>query len=256
MPDLTTPDRPHLFLLPFLAATGRQWAGVMARLEDRFRCVPIDLPGFGDAAGQAGYGVAEMADAVAGIVRRHAPRRWLIAGHSMGGKVAAVVARRAEDGEGGLSGLAGLVLVAASPPCPEPMDEGERARMRSWFAGDAEARLRQARDYVAANAGGPLDPAVLEGAAADVARMDRAAWVAWLDGGSREDWSERIGVLRTPALVIAGETDPALGPEAQRRHVVPHLAAHRLEVLPGAGHLLPLERPAELARLVADHAGP
>ena len=28
MPDLTAPDRPHLFLLPFLAATGRQWAGV------------------------------------------------------------------------------------------------------------------------------------------------------------------------------------------------------------------------------------
>ncbi len=255
MPDLATPDRPHLFLLPFLAATGRQWAGVAARLEDRFRCVPIDLPGFGDAAGQSGYGVAEMADAVAGVVRRHAPRRWFIAGHSVGGKVAAVVARRAEDGAGDPSGLAGLVLAAASPPCPEPMDEGERARMGGWFAGDAEGRLRQARDYVAANVASPLDPAVLEEAAADVARMDRAAWVAWLDGGSREDWSGRVGLLRTPALVLAGEKDPALGPDAQRRHVVPHLAAHRLEVLSGAGHLLPLERPAEVARLIADHAG-
>ncbi len=255
MTDPALSDPPHLFLLPFLAATGRQWAGVVARLEDRFHCVPIDLPGFGDSAGQPGYGVAEMADAVAGVIRGHAPRRWFIAGHSMGGKVAAVVARRAEDGADGLSGLAGLVLAAASPPCPEPMDEGERARMMGWFAGDARARLRQARDYVAANAAGPLDPAVLEEAAADVARMDRAALVAWLEGGSREDWSDRVGELRTPALVLAGEKDPALGPAAQRRHLVPHLASHRLEVLAGAGHLLPLERPAEVARLIAGHAG-
>ncbi len=85
--------------------------------------------------------------------------------------------------------------------------------------------------------------------------MDRDAWVAWLDRGSREDWAGRVGVLRTPALILAGSKDAALGPDAQRRHMAPHFAHHRIEVLEGAGHLLPLERPAEVARLIAEHLG-
>ncbi len=245
-------DRPTLFLLPFLAATGHQWAGVVSRL-DGIRCVTIDLPGFGDAADQPGYTVSEMADAVAAVVRAHAPTRWALAGHSMGAKVAAAVAARAEGGAEGLAGLEHIVLVAGSPPCPEPMDEAGRADMLGWFSGDAASRLAEARRYVAGNAVVPLDPAVLDQAAADVARMNRDAWVAWLDRGSREDWAERIGILRTPALILAGAADPALGPEAQRRHMAPHFARPRLTVIDGAGHLLPLERPAEVARLVAEH---
>ncbi|RYC32459.1 alpha/beta fold hydrolase [Lichenibacterium minor] len=252
---MTEADHPTLFMLPFLAATGHQWAGVASRLTGSARCVTIDLPGFGDSHAQKGFSVAEMAEAVAAVVREHAPRRWALAGHSMGGKVSCAVARMAEDGAPGLGGLERVVLVAGSPPCPEPMDEGGRADMLGWFGGDAEARRATARRYVAGNAAAPLDAEVLEQAAGDVARMDRDAWVAWLDRGSREDWAERIGVLRTPALILAGSEDAALGPDAQARHMAPHFADHRLEVLAGAGHLLPLERPAEVARLIAEHIG-
>ncbi|WP_237479600.1 alpha/beta fold hydrolase [Lichenibacterium dinghuense] len=252
---MTADDLPTLFLLPFLAATGHQWAGVASRLAGRARCVTVDLPGFGDAHAAPGYTVAEMADFVAGVVRAHAPARWAIAGHSMGGKVSCALARMAEDGAPGLGGLERIVLVAGSPPCPEPMDEAVRADMLGWFGGDAAARRAEARDYVAGNAAAPLDAAVLDQAAGDVARMDPDAWRAWLGRGSREDWAERIGMLRTPALILAGSEDEALGPEAQRRHMAPHFADHRLEVLEGAGHLLPLERPAEVARLVGEHLG-
>ena len=250
---MTDTALPTLVLLPFLGATGHQWAGVAARLGGVARCVTVDLPGFGDARAAGDFTVAAMVEAVAAVVARHAPRRWAVAGHSMGGKVALALARRAEDGDGALAGLERLVLVAASPPCPEPMEETARAALLGRFAGDPAGWVGEARDYVAGNVAGPLDPAVLDRAARDVARMDRDAWTAWLERGSREDWTGRIGRLATPALVLAGERDPALGPDAQRRLVLPHLAAHRLAVLAGAGHLLPLERPDEVARLIAGH---
>ena len=250
---MTDTAPPTLVLLPFLAATGHQWAGVASRLGDIARCVTVDLPGFGDARMATDHTVAAMVDAVAAVVAAHAPRRWAVAGHSMGGKVALALARRAEDGDAALAGLERLVLVAASPPCPEPMDETARAALLGRFAGDPAGWADEARGYVAGNAAGPLDPAVLDRAALDVARMNRDAWTAWLERGSREDWAGRVGTLRTPALVLAGERDPALGPDAQRRLVLPHVAAHRLAVLEGAGHLLPLERPGEVARLIAGH---
>jgi pimeloyl-ACP methyl ester carboxylesterase len=63
----------------------------------------------------------------------------------------------------------------------------------------------------------------------------------------------RIGVLRMPALILAGAADSALGEAAQRRLTAPHYASHRLVTLKGAAHLLPMEQPDEVAALIADH---
>ena len=246
-----------VFLLSFLGGSGRSWAGVAARLPAGVRAVPVDLPGFGDAAAVPGYTVAAMADHVAARVRGVAPGRWFVAGHSMGAKVALALARRAEDGEAGLGGLAGLVLLAGSPPVPEPMDDARRQNMLGWFAGnEAQSRTEAAR-YIDANTGRALPAAVRAGLVDDVLRMERGAWVAWLGGGSREDWSGRVGVLRTPALILAGAEDADLGPDAQRRHAVPHFVRAQVAVLPGVRHLLPSEAPNEVAACIAGFvAGP
>ena len=247
--------KPTVFLLHFLGGSAREWSEVTALLAGRFRCVAIDLPGFGDAAGRLGYGVAAMADAVSEAVRAAKPQRWVLVGHSMGAKVATVVARRAEDGAEGLAGLSHLVLLAGSPPAPEPMDETRRKTMKSWFSADGDASRTQAQSFIDANVGQPLPPALNAQAVDDVLRTRRAAWLAWLEGGSLEDWVDRVGVLRTPAAIVAGEKDADLGSAAQARLMARHFGSPRLSILTGAGHLLPLERPAEVARLILDHAG-
>ena len=253
--DHPVSDRPTLFCLHFLGGSAATWAAVARHLAGSFQCVTIDLPGFGDAASTPGYTVAAMADRLAELVRAQAPQRWALAGHSMGAKVAAVLARRAEDGEPGLEGLSQLVLLAGSPPGPEPMEEEQRQAMLGWFAGDAAEHHAQAQGYIDQNIGAALDPAANTQAVDDVLRLDRAAWLAWLEHGSREDWSARVGVLQTPALIVAGADDAALGPDAQRERMAPHFAHARLVSLPDTGHLLPLERPEQVACLIAEHAG-
>ncbi|TXN21273.1 alpha/beta fold hydrolase [Methylobacterium sp. WL9] len=240
-----------LFCLHFLGGSAREWAGVADRLGPATRCIPIDLPGFGDAAEVAGYTVSEMADHVAARIRTVAPIRFALAGHSMGAKVALALARRAEDGEAGLEGLTGLVLIAGSPSGPEPMSDDKRAEMLAWFRDGAEASRRQAEGFVAQNVGTGLTPDPHTLAVDDVLRLNRAAWCAWLGSGSREDWRMRIGVLATPALLLTGSEDADLGAEAQAKHTVPHLAHVTQVVLDGAGHLLPLERPDDVAEHIA-----
>ena len=241
-------------LLHFLGGSAREWDEVLARAGTGLRAVAIDLPGFGDASAVPGYGVADMADHVAHRVERLAPDGWVAVGHSMGAKVAAVLARRAEDGEPGLRGLRHLVTIAGSPPGPEPIGDEKRAAMRSWFHGDATASAAEASAYIDHNVGSPLPAEVKRGAVVDVLRMNRAAWTAWLDGGSREDWAARIGVLRTPATVVAGEQDAGLGLDAQQRLMLPHVPDARVVQLAGAGHLMPMERPDEVARLLMEAA--
>ena len=245
--------KPTLVCLHFLGGSALSWSETIAGLQEHVSCLPLDLPGFGDAAAAPGYGVEQMADGVAARVREAVRGDWMIAGHSMGAKVAAVLARRAEDGEDGLAGLRGLVTVAGSPPSPEPMHEAQRQSMLGWFIGDKAVWRDRARDYIAANVAVPLDPAVNRRAIADVLRMQPKAWEAWLRHGSCEDWAERVGVLRTPALILYGSEDANLGEDAQRRLMAPHFASPRLIKLDGAAHLLPLERPDEVAGLISDH---
>lgn len=255
MHDPVVPDHPPtLFALHFLGGSAREWSPLFARLSGRLRCIAIDLPGFGTAAAVPGYDVAAMADHVLARIRAEAPERWILAGHSMGAKVALAVARRVEDGRGEVEAPSGLVLLAGSPPSPEPMPEDKRREMIAWIDADAATRQAKAVGFIEANLGAPLPRDLMEQAVADVLRAAPAAWKAWFAEGSREDWCARIGVLRTPALIVAGSEDADLGIAAQTCLMAPHLAQATVASLDGAGHLLPMERPDDLAERIAAFA--
>jgi pimeloyl-ACP methyl ester carboxylesterase len=247
--------------LHWLGGSSLTWTEVGSELAKRgTRCAALDLPGFGDAEGLEEFTVAASVEAVIATVaelrRADGDAPWLVMGHSMGGKFAAVIARAAVQGDERLRGLAGVILVSPSPPSPEPMTDKQRKHLMQQLgesSRDGKEDWSRAQDFVEANVGKlPLSDAVRDRTVRDVLRMDRAAFRAWLTTGSKEDWSERVGVLPLQALVMAGTEEPALGPEAQRTHTVPHFENARLVALQGGGHLGPLERPGEVAGRVVD----
>ena len=254
---------PLLVMLHWLGGGAQTWSEVSHGLALRgVRCAAVDLPGFGNAAAIAGYNIRAMADAVIETVRglragaESTP--WLIAGHSMGGTVAALVAREALDGVPGLSGLRGMVLVSPSPPGPEPMSESKRSAMLESLGeptGDESKDRRLAAKFVDENTGKlPLPEMVRARAIEGVLGMNRTAFRRWLELGSKEDWREPIGRLAMPALVFAGPEDGALGPDAQRQQTMPHLVSGELVTLEAAGHLGPLERPGEMIEYITEFA--
>ncbi|MDB5819381.1 MAG: hypothetical protein JWQ11_3021 [Rhizobacter sp.] len=243
------PNKPTIFLLHALGGSARAWDGVVDLLGDEFDAVAIDLPGFGDATPATGVSVAEVADHVCAIVRGSGATRWLMVGHSMGGKIATVVAARALAGEAGLFGLAGVALFAASPPSPEPMDETRRQSMIGWVA-HGQLDDAAAREFVDSNVGAPLVPAEDDIAITDLKRASRDGWLAWLERGSREDWTKFVGTLDVPVLVMAAGKDEDLGEKGQRATNLKVYPRARLRVEAGAGHLLPLERTHAVAQAI------
>lgn len=68
---------------------------------------------------------------------------------------------------------------------------------------------------------------------------------------TRRDASAPLAAATCPVLAVCGSAD-ALCPVGFHRHIAETAPSGRLRVLPGAGHLLPVERPRVLAGVVRE----
>ncbi|SKA96423.1 Pimeloyl-ACP methyl ester carboxylesterase [Agreia bicolorata] len=234
--------------LGFGAAAAAPIANALDALAGgRLRVVGIDPPGHDGSPDAPNGSVAALADRVVECIEAEADGGpFVIAAHSMGGKVAAVVTHRILHGKANVFGLAGLVLLAPSPLMPEPMSEDKRAEMLSWVD-DGPISQRHASEFVAQNVAAPLGEAAARAAVEQLRRMSPLAWRRWLTEGSAEDLSSDVGVLDLPVVVLAGEDDDDLGASAQPQLLADVYPRARFVSLASTGHLLPYERAAEVA---------
>jgi len=101
---------PALIFLHYWGGSSRSWQDVIDRLGGTPRTIALDQRGWGDSIATDGrYDLVAMADDVETVARTLMLKRYVLVGHSMGGKVAQVVATRRPGG------LVGLVLVAPRP---------------------------------------------------------------------------------------------------------------------------------------------
>ena len=183
----------RVFFLHALGSSGREWSDVIGALGDRLDCIALDIPGFGGTP-DIDLDVAAMVDWFANEVATRPARPWAVVGHSMGGKIATVVAARAQHGEAALADLRAIVLLAASPPAPEPMDEGRRQKMLGWIA-DGSIDTAEAATFVDANCATRLPDRLRTRAMRDVA-TGRAPRRDWPRGSAAADRSPAPGTDR------------------------------------------------------------
>jgi pimeloyl-ACP methyl ester carboxylesterase len=250
---------PLIVMLHWLGGSSRTFTEVAELLAPRgFQCVAIDLPGFGNSSQHQDFSIPAMVQALTDTIRElrgqnsadpEAP--WLLAGHSMGGKLSMLLARAAEDNTIGLANLRGLVLLSPSTPSPEPMSEHQRqANIRDLgpATSDPVDRRKHTSTFVDDNTGkNPLLDPIRDRSIEDVLRMNPDALTAWMTTGSKLDCAEHIGILQIPALILAGTEEPQLNPDAQAKLTLPHIPHATIVPLQGSGHLSPLERPFEVA---------
>ena len=235
--------RPTLVFLHYFGGSSLAWAEVIEKLAANYHCIAPDMRGFGASNEAAGnFAVADYADDVADLISVLSLENYILVGHSMGGKIAlAFAARRPE-------GLRSLILLAPSPPSPEPIKEEEREKLLTTHGNRCAAT-----ETVCQAAGGQLAGAVFERSINDNLRSSEKAWRAWLESGSREDISAADGQITVPVLVAAGVNDEAMTPQLLNDEIIRRIDKARLIVVPDAGHLLPLVAPATIAGLIREH---
>lgn len=256
----TMRDRPVLLLLPGLLCDRASWDAVASRLEPVAECRVPEYSGersLGAMAERvletASHGRSEDAVPPGGKTASRAsggsmpPAKFALAGHSMGGRVALEVLRRAParvtrialldtgyrsrpDGSAGETERQDrLALLALA------RTKGMRAMGREWM----RAMVHPARLQ---------DPSLVEAILAMIERQSPDRYAAQIDALlDRPDVSELLRTIAVPALVACGRED-RWSPPAQHEEIAARIPGARLALFDDCGHMAPMERPEAVAR--------
>ncbi len=218
-----------LVLLHSAGATPEIWERVHAHLAGVPVLTPA-LPGRG-GAGPPADEVAAHAGAVLEAMDAAGIERAAIGGHSLGGAVALWLAIHSPARVAGLGIMNAGARMRVNPQMIEALPDGlapilELVATSNFPAGSPSAWIEErARSYEAVGGDTLL---------ADLRSCDRF------------DVLDRLWEIRCRTQVLAGSEDE-LTPARYARLMAERISAARYIEYPGAGHMLPIERPAEVA---------
>jgi pimeloyl-ACP methyl ester carboxylesterase len=208
--------------------------------------------------GEATYAVEDMAGDVRAVMQAYGLERAHLAGMSLGGYIAQMVALMHPER------VASLVLIASEPlgwdgeALPHISDDflahfGALATL-DWSDHQAAADFLVESERLCAGSGAPFDSAGARAVALQVlGRTDSPA--SMFNHGAlsvREDWTGRFRDITCPVLVVHGDEDPIL-PVENGRAIAAGIPGARLEVMTGVGHELPARHLAWIADRLAAH---
>ena len=229
-----------LVFLHYWGGTHRTWNKVAAELESSYRIVTYDMRGWGESGAAAdGYSITALADEAQALIKHLGLIEYVLIGHSMGGKVAQLVASRNPKG------LVALVLVA--PAAPTPAHFPEEAKQQQIHAYDNRETVLQTIAFLTART---PDAETVEQVVQDSLSGAPEAKLAWPTSAIDEDISAEAVKISVPTLVLAGGLDRLDSIEQHRREVVARISGARLEIIPQSGHLLPIDEPVRTAEAI------
>jgi 2-succinyl-6-hydroxy-2,4-cyclohexadiene-1-carboxylate synthase len=215
----------------------------VATLPESYRPLAPDIRGHGTASEVQPVTLQAVIDDLAG----QAPDEFVLAGYSMGGRIALHVALALGER------VQRLVLVGASPGIADAAQRRQRRDADERLAQEIERSTveafaeRWARTPVLAG----QSPEVLAAAHADRLRSTPAGLARALRGlgtGALPPLWDRLGELRMPVTLVVGERDQKFRLTAARMAELMEPAM--VTVVAGAGHAAHLEAPETVAAAI------
>jgi pimeloyl-ACP methyl ester carboxylesterase len=230
----------------------RMWLPQVEALEGYQLIVP-DLRGFGAARAMAGERseIDLLADDVARLLDERELERVVLCGLSMGGYVALAFARRHPER------LGGLVLLDTKAGTDSDDARANRLAMAERVLAEGigfvpevmlprllgETSLRERPEVVR-----QVTETILDQDPRGVAAAQRGM-------AERSDSTGALAQIDVPTLVVVGTEDELTGPD-EARTIAEAVRDARLVQVPGAGHLVNLERPGPVNEAMLDFLAP
>jgi pimeloyl-ACP methyl ester carboxylesterase len=262
--DATGTSAPPVLLLHGYGMHARGWDATFDRLAEHTEVAALDFRGHGDSEWdpQARYMLATLLDDVATVIDALGWSRVVLAGHSLGGRVALHYAAQ----ESGPGKAARLVLVDYGPELAarsvqhlratvfgEPESYESPAEYRAWLGRVHTLALPETLDAYAAHGVRPRDDGRW------VSKVDPAFRATyWSESGINEGSSEveraqewaLVQRIFAPTLVLRGSFSSVFPARVAQRMARTELPEGGLITLEEAGHSIPIDDPAGCAEAI------
>ncbi len=257
------PDASPLLLLHGLGATKASWLTIVPELARTHRVIVVDLPGFGASSKpNARYSAAWFAERMFGFLDEVGCSRTLLAGNSMGGRIAMEMAMQRPERVQGVVCLCPATAYSRRPALqlvrllrPELSVAASRLP-RSYVMGGLKQLFAQP---------GRLHHSWYEAAVDDFLTVWKSPWARiaffrslrniYLDEplGDTGFWT-RLARMQTPALYIYGRRDVLISHHFARR-ISRTLPRAEVEVWADCGHVPQIEFPTRTVEAMTGFFG-
>jgi pimeloyl-ACP methyl ester carboxylesterase len=230
-------DRPPMVLLHGAGGSHQSWPPQIRRLSGQ-RTFALDLPGHGRSEGVGKQDINEYARSVYEFMKAVRLSNVVVVGFSMGGAIAMSLAlsyRKRVIGLG-LIGSGAKMRVAASML--------ELASTPSTFLSAVETVVDNSYSS-------DVDPRVKELAVQQMSETRQAVLYGDFLACDEFDVMERAEKIHVPTLLICGSSD-RMTPPNRSEYLHDQIEGAQLHILDGAGHMVMIERPDEVAGLLGE----
>lgn len=230
-------SRPPVILIHGAGGTHLHWPPQIRRLPDQ-RIFALDLPGHGKSEGVGHQTIDDYAENILDFMKAIKLNSAVLVGHSMGGAIALTAAIRSPKqvsalglvGSGAKLRVSPAILHSASNPFTFA-DAVQRISDFS-YSEHASARLKE------------LGGQKLSGTRPTVLYGDFLACDAF-------NAADQLPQISAPTLIVCG-ADDRMTPPKYSELLRDGILDARMEIVPGAGHMVMLEQPEAVANLLAD----
>ena len=227
-------DKPVIYLLPGLLCDRDVWQFQASALADAFE---VRIPD---------YRGVDSLSAMAAQILEEAPPRFAVAGHSMGGRVSLELIHAAPERISHLILLSVGAHAVTDEECEQRsslVEEAASIGMDRYAASWADLMLSYRDDD------NPDVRTIIETMAR---RQSLDDFIAHITAGlGRADQTQYLPGISIPVLLVVGEKD-AWSPVSQHEEIARQIPDAILAVVPDAGHMVPLDQPDVVSRLLRD----
>jgi pimeloyl-ACP methyl ester carboxylesterase len=223
-----------LLLIHGSGGSRRHWHDSLRNLPG-IHVYGIDLPGHGQSRGQGRRRVEDYADLIESFVSELKLSRVTVAGHSLGGAIAQVLALRSPKW------LLGLILVGT----------GARLRVAPDILDGLLNDFSNTVDLICSYAFGPSASAsLIQAGHEDFLKNTPEVMHGDFSACHQFDLMGKVSKIAVPTLILSGSAD-RLTPVKYGEYLYQHIPGAKFSVIKDAGHLMGLEKPEIFVREIS-----
>jgi 3-oxoadipate enol-lactonase/4-carboxymuconolactone decarboxylase len=237
---------PALVFINGLGTDLHIWDGVVEALPRSWTVLRYDVRGHGlSEVGEGSHSMSAFSADLSELLDRLGIASVVLCGLSLGGLIAQEFALTEPERVRGICLCATAARIGSRESWQQRIDQIQTGGLGSisdtamgrWFGAPFRER----------------EPSVVRGCRGMLERTPQAGYIAAAEALRDADLTARVAGIAAPAMVVAGELDVAT-PPAQGRALAASLRGARFELLAQTGHLLSVEQPAALARVLVQFA--